>query len=84
MEGQANGNNYGSKKCKETVRMGMGRPGPGLGSGPCGPKANLRGHGSTHKKIVSDLADPMGILGRSKFKLYFVWRTNNTLKLGTV
>jgi hypothetical protein len=47
--------------------MGMGRPGPGLGPGPVGLKANLRGHGSTHFKKGSGLVDPMDILDRPKF-----------------
>jgi hypothetical protein len=51
------------------VMMGMGRPGPGLGPDPVGPRANLRGHGSALIKIVSGLAGSMGILGRPKFDL---------------
>jgi hypothetical protein len=49
------------------VRMGMSRPGPGLGPGPYGPKANLRGHGPTQLKNLVGPAGPLGISGRPKF-----------------
>ena len=49
------------------IRMGTGRPDPGLGPGPCGPRADLQGHGPTQRKIVGGPIGPMGILGRPKF-----------------
>ena len=52
------------------VRVGTGRPGPGLGPGPVGLEANLRGHGSTQFKKFNGLAGPMGTSGRPK--IYFL------------
>ena len=46
------------------VRMGLGRPGPSLGPGPCGLKVNLWGCGSAHFNKSGGLAGPMGIPGR--------------------
>ena len=47
--------------------MGMGRPGPGLGPGPDGLRANIRGHGPTHIVNSSGLVGPMGISGRPNY-----------------
>jgi hypothetical protein len=42
------------------VRMGMGRPRPGLEHGSVGLEAHLRGNGSRYFKNATVLAEPMG------------------------
>jgi hypothetical protein len=52
------------------VKMGSGRPRPGLGPGPRGLKANFQGHGSTHSEKPCGLGGPLGTQGPTQNSMY--------------
>ena len=73
------------------LKMGMGRPGPGLGPGPMAPRSVCEAMGRPISSENYGLADPLGIWGRPKIKMRksmnlvsTIWRPGRPRRAGQV